>query len=165
MFNSSICKHTNKWGKNKGNICGKPSKKKDSRCHKHRYRFLQFLNKIYISFKYLFEIKPNTISNKKQIKKLLEKKENDDFKKKMEQEKKNNEEILKVYKGETFSEYVNRIDNYTNEILKTKDKKVVHNLIIDKLYNILNINYSMGTSVWVKNCNLILMIQRKYDFF
>lgn len=30
MFTSSICKHINKWGSNKGNICGKSSRKKDS---------------------------------------------------------------------------------------------------------------------------------------
>jgi hypothetical protein len=159
MFSSSICKHINKWGVNKGNICGKSSRKKDSRCHKHRYRFLQFLNKIYVSFKYLFYIKPNTITNKKQIKKLLEKKENNDFQNKLDKE------ILKVYKTDIFSDYVDRIDNHTKELLKTNDKKIVHKLIIDKLYNILNTNYRMGTREWTNNANLILRIQKKYDFF
>lgn len=165
MFTSPICKHVNKWGKNKGNICNKPSRKKDSRCHKHRYRFIQFLNRIYTSFKYIFDIKPNIIKNKKQIKKILEKKEKDDFKNKLDIEIQNEKENLKVYKGENFSNYVDRIDIYTEFLLKTKDKKIVHELIIKRLYNILNISYRMGTREWTTNANLILRIQKKYDFF
>lgn len=165
MFTSSICKHINKWGKNKGNYCGNPSKKRDSRCHKHRYRFLLSLNKIYISFKYIFDIKPNIIKNKKQIKKLLEKKEKNNFERKLENEKENERENLKRNINETFHDYVNRIDTYTEELLKTKDNKIVNNIVIDTLYKNLNSIYRMGTHEWTYNANLILRIQRKYNFF
>lgn len=168
MFTSSICKHINKWGVNKNNICGKTSRKKDSRCHKHRYRYLQFLNRIYLSFKHLFNLEIKIIKEKKEIKKMLfEKKEKEKkvFEKKIEEEKKNQEENLKTNKHETFSEYVNRMDIYTEFLLKTKDKSLVHDIVIDKLYKVLNSNNIGGSSSWVKGSNMILRIQRKYDFF
>lgn len=165
MFTSSICKHINKWGKNKGNICSKTSRKKDSRCHKHRYRFIQFLNRIYISFKYIFDIKPKIIKNKKQIKKILEEKEKNNFERKLEDEKENEKQNLKRNINETFDNYVNRIDTYTEELLKTKDNKIINKLIIDTLYKNLNSIYIMGTHEWTINANLILRIQRKYNFF
>lgn len=165
MFSSSICKHVYKWGKNKDNICGKNSKKKDSRCHKHRYRFLLYINRIYMSFKYLFDIKPNIVKNKKQIKILLEKKEKADFENNLDIEKEREKYILKINKNESFSKYVERIDIYTDKILKNKDRKIVHRLILDNLYNELNRFYIMGTNEWTNNANLILRIQRKYDFF
>lgn len=165
MFNSKICKHINKWGRNKGLICGKSSRKKDSRCHKHRYRYIKFLNKIYLSFKYLFDMKPKIIKNKKQIKILLEKQKKESFENKLEKEKIDTKDKLKINKHETFFDYVNRVDIYTENIIKTKDKDIVNKLIINKLYNILNTNYIMGTRDWTKNANLILRIQKKYDFF
>lgn len=169
MFTSSICKHINKWGKNKGNTCNKKSAKKDSRCHKHRYRYLQFLNRIYLSFKHLFEIEHKIIKNKKEIKRLLfEKKELEkkDFENKIEKEKKYQEDNLNKKKNETFYDYINRIDIYTKNLLKTKDKDIVHKIVIDKLYKVLNSDNSIGgSSTWVKNSNLILRIIRKYDFF
>jgi hypothetical protein len=169
MFTSSICKHINKWGKNKGNICNKKSAKKDSRCHKHRYRYLQFLNRIYLSFKHLFNVETKIIKDKKILKKLLfEKKEQEikDLEIKLKNEKKEQEDKLKIKNNETFYEYINRIDIYTELLLKTKNKDIVHNIVIDKLYNVLNSNNSIGgSSTWVKNSNLILRIQRKYDFF
>lgn len=168
MFTSSICKHINKWGKNKGNTCNKKSAKKDSRCHKHRYRFLQYLNRIYLSFKHLFNLEYKIIKNKREIKKLLfEKKEKEkkDFEKKIEEEKIKEEEKIEINKYETFHDYVNRIDLYTGLLLKNKDKNVVHKLIITKLYNVLNSNGNKGSSTWVRNSNLILKIKRKYDFF
>lgn len=165
MFTSPICKHINKWGKNSGNICGKPSKKKDSRCHKHRYRFIRFLTNIYKSFKYLFEIKPVVIKNKKQIKKILKKRKEEDFQNKLEYEKENNKEIFKVYKNETFNDYVNRMDDNTEKLLKTNDKEIVNKLVINKLYSVLNTNYNMGTREWTVNSNMILCIKRKYNFF
>lgn len=165
MFTSSTCKHINKWGSNKGNICGKSSRKKDSRCHKHRYRYIKFLNRIYLSFKHLFDIKPKIIVNKKQIKILLEKKEKVGFENKLKNENKNEDDNLKINKYESFLDYINRIDIYTEILLKTKDKNIVHNLVINRLYKILNLNYSMGTRGWTTNANLILRIQKKYDFF
>lgn len=165
MFTSSICKHVNKWGKNKDNICGKPSRKRDSRCHKHRYRFLLYLNKIYMSFKHLFDIKPKIIKNKKQKKKMLEQKEKKDFQNKLENEKRNERDKLKINQYESFSEYIDRIDKYTKELIKTKDKNILHNLILDNLYSSLNIMYTMGTRKWKINADLILRIQKKYEFF
>lgn len=162
MFASSICKHTNKWGKNKGNICGNPSRKKDSRCHKHRYRFLQFLNRIYISFKYMFDLKPKLIKNKKSVKELLKRK---DFQNKLEYEKNIENENIKKNNNEKFEDYIERMDRYTYEILKIKEEKIVHRLIIEKLYEELNDIYRMGTSEWTVCSNLILLIKRKYNFF
>lgn len=164
MFTSSICKHINKWGVNKGNICSKTSRKKDSRCHKHRYRFIQFLNRIYISFKYLFDMKPKIIKNKKQIKKMLEEEERNIFEKKLEDKKENEKLNLKRNNNETFDNYVYRIDSYTEELLKTKDNKIINKLIIDTLYKTLNSIYLMGTREWTINSNLILRIQIKYNF-
>lgn len=166
MFTSSICKHINKWGRNKGNICGKSSKKKDSRCHKHRYRFLKFIYNIYTSMKYLFDIKPIRpvkIKNKKQIKKLLEKKEYE-FKNRLEYEKNNEKLNIKKNENENFQEYIERMDRYTDEILKIKEEKIVYRLIIDRLYEELNYIYSMGTREWVINANLILKIKKKYFY-
>ncbi len=168
MFTSSICKHINKWGKNKDNICGKTSRKKDSRCHKHRYRYLQFLNRIYVSFKHLFNLEIKIIKNKREIKKLLfEKKEQEkkDFEKKIEKEKEKQEYILNINKQETFYDYVNRIDLCTEFLLKTKDKTLVHKLVIDKLYKVLNSRSIGGSSTWVKGSNMILRIKKKYNFF
>lgn len=165
MFCSNICKHINKWGKNTGNICGRPSKKKDSRCHKHRYRFIRFLTNIYKSFKYLFEIKPIVIKNKKQIKKILEQEEKDKFRIDLENEDKLHNEKLKKKENETFLEYVNRIDRYTDELLKTKDNKIVDKLIMSNLYKNLK-PYKFGTREWADNSNHILkIIQRKNNFF
>lgn len=168
MFTSSICKHTNKWGKNKGNICGKTSKKKDSRCHKHRYRFLQFINNIYNSFKYLFDIKPVkqvVIKNKKRMKKLLEKKEDDEFKNKLEDEKDNEKLNITKKENEDFQEYIKRMDRYIYEILKIKDEKIVSKLMLNRLYEELNYIYRMGTKEWTTNANLILGIKRKYFYY
>ena len=168
MFTSSICKHINKWGKNKGNICGKTSRKVDSRCHKHRYRYLQYLNRIYLSFKHLFNVEIKIIKNKKEIKKLLfEKKETEkkEFEKKLEEEKIKEENNLKINKHETFYDYINRIDIYTEFLLKTKKKNIVHKLVITNLYDVLNSYGNKGNSIWVKNSNLILKVKRKYDFF
>lgn len=165
MFTSTICKHTFKWGKNKGNICGRPSKKKDSRCHKHRYRFIRFLTNIYKSFKYLFEIKPIVIKNKKQIKKILEQEEKEKFRIDLENEEKLHSENLKKNENETFFEYVNRIDGYTNGLLKTKDSKIVGKIIMSNLYKNLK-PYKFGSKEWADNSNHILrIIQRKYNFF
>jgi hypothetical protein len=116
---------TYKWGKNKDMICGKNSRKKYSRCHKHRYRYIKFLNRIYLSFKHLFNVEPKIIKNKKEIKKLLyEKKklEKINYEKKLEDEKINEENNLKINKHETFYDYVNRMDLYTEFLLKTKIK-------------------------------------------
>lgn len=169
MFTSSICKHVNKWGVNKGNTCNKKSAKKDSRCHKHRYRYLQYLNRIYLSFKHLFNIETKIIKNKKEIKNLLFKKienEKKEFEKKINEEKMKLENDLQINKDETFNDYVNRVDIYTNYLLKTRDKNLVHELVINKLYKVLNSKYSFGgSSPWVKGSNMILKIQRKYDFF
>jgi hypothetical protein len=168
MFTSSICKHINKWGKNKGHICGKSSRKKDSRCHKHRYRYLQYLNRIYLSFKHLFNVEIKIIKNKKELKRLLfEKKEQDKkyLEVKIEKEKEEQEDKLNINKSETFCDYINRIDIYTEFLLRTKDKYIVHKLVISKLYKVLNYNSIGGSSTWVKNSNLILRIKRKYNFF
>lgn len=168
MFTSSICKHVNKWGANKGNMCNKKSAKKDSRCHKHRYRYLQYLNRIYLSFKHLFNVEIKIIKKKKEIKRLLfEKKETEkkNLEIKIEKEKKEQEDKINKNKNESFYDYINRIDIYTEFLLRTKDKDIVHNLVIDKLYNVLNSNNIGGSSTWVKGSNMILKIQRKYDFF
>lgn len=164
MFNSSICKHTNKWGKNSGNICGKPSRKKDSRCHKHRYRFLKFINNIYKSFKYLFDNESIIITNKRKIKKLLLQKEKDKFQNKLEDEKNNEKENITKKENENFQAYIERIDKYTDEILKTKDEKIIYKLVIDKLCKELNSIYRMGTHEWTTNANLIMKIKRKYFY-
>jgi hypothetical protein len=110
-------------------------------------------------------MKPKIIKNKKQIKILLEKQKKESFENKLEKEKIDTKDKLKINKHETFFDYVNRVDIYTENIIKTKDKDIVNKLIINKLYNILNTNYIMGTRDWTKNANLILRIQKKYDFF
>lgn len=165
MFMSSICKHVNKWGKNKGYICGKNSRKKDSRCHKHRYRFLHFINRIYISFKYLFDIKPKIIINKNKVKRNFEENEKKKFQNNLDIEKEREKEILKMDKKESFRDYVNRIDIHTDKIIKEKDKNILNKLIMDSLYSNLNRIYCMGTRDWTNNANIVLKIQRKYDFF
>jgi hypothetical protein len=36
---------------------------------------------------------------------------------------------------------------------------------MDKLYNVLNSNYIIGTKEWTYNANIILKVQKKYEFF
>lgn len=165
MFNSSVFKHINKWGKNSGNICGRPSKKKDSRCHKHRYRFLQILNRIYTSFKYLFNMECKIISNKNQTKKFLKQKEEEEYLNKLEYEKNNSKDNITKKEHEDFQEYIERIDRYTCELLKIKNEKIVYGLIIDTLYKELNSIYRLGTKEWCNNSNLIMVIKRKYFYY
>jgi hypothetical protein len=109
-------------------------------------------------------MKPKIIKNKKQIKKMLEEEERNIFEKKLEDEKENEKLNLKRNNNETFDNYVYRIDSYTEELLKTKDNKIINKLIIDTLYKPLNSIYLMGTREWTINSNLILRIQIKYNF-
>lgn len=149
MFTSSVCKHINKWGKNKGNTCNKPSKKKDSRCHKHRYRFLIFISNIYKSFKYLFDIEYKTINNKKQIKKILEQKEEDLEKLKIE-----HENILIKKNDETYFQYIDKLHLLTIHLLPLYNKKVIHKLISTYIYK--NKPDLFGTRIYVDYSNYYL---------
>jgi hypothetical protein len=164
MFNSPFCKHINRWGKNKGNYCNKSSRKKDSRCHKHRYRFLQYINNIYTSFKYLFNDKPVIIHNKKKIKKILLQKEKETFEKKVNDVKNNIQKDLKIGDDEPFIKYIPRIDKFIENILieNKYDKKILYKIVIDTLYTILNKRHPMNIPGWATKSNMILNIKKKY---
>lgn len=163
MFCSSVCKHINKWGKRKDEICGKTSRKKDSRCHKHRYRFLKFINNIYKSFKYLFEIQPKTIYNKKNVQKLLEQKNIEKNKNMFEKLENEYKDVLLKYDNESFFYYINKLKNITELLLLEYNDKLVYD-IITKYKNKYN-TYGFGTRLYVDYNNYFLKTIKRVYFY
>jgi hypothetical protein len=157
MFFSSVCKHINKWGKRKDEICGKPSRKKDSRCHKHRYRFLKFINNIYKSFRYLFDIQSKIIYNKKKVKKLLEQK---NIEEKLEKEYK---DVLLKNDNESSFDYINKLKNITELLLLKYNNNLVYDIII-KYKNKYNPDI-FGTSLYVNYSNYFLKTIKHIYFY
>lgn len=163
MFCSSVCKHINKWGKRKDEICGKPSRKKDSRCHKHRYRFLKFINNIYKSFRYLFDIQPKIIYNKKKVKKILEQKNIEENKNMFEKLEKEYKDVLLKNDNESSFDYIKKLKNITELLLLKHNNNLVYDVII-KYKNKYNPDV-FGSRLYVDYSNYFLKTIKRIYFY
>lgn len=182
MFNSSICKHYLRRGNKKGSICGNRSGKRDSLCHKHRYRFLKYISNIYKSFKYLFLTSPILIKDKKIINKMIN---NEDInikkgkkrisKKQLSIEKEKLEKNLEVemenkYKDTLRKEecnhiYIDKLETLTNILINDypKNIKIVFNLINRYVYK--DLPFRNGTKEFCDYSNYYLRRIKRVYFY
>jgi hypothetical protein len=151
LLGSSVCKHIFKKGKHIGNLCGNPSKFKDSLCFKHRYRYIDSFNNFYKSFKYLFDNHINIIKDKKNIKKMLFEKEKDNKIEKLEIEY-----ISILIKKENIShyDYLDKLEILTRKLINIYDKDLVNKLISSYVYKYIPDKF--GTKAYVDYSNYYL---------
>lgn len=170
MRNSSRCKHIINRGCRKGNNLWKIIGKKDFLCHKHRYRFLQWINNIYSNFKYLFHVNTLIIKDKSRIKKYISKPEKEQLeiiKQKQNQENIKNKyitELIKIEK-ENYYTYVDRLEVLTKKLIEKYPNEVnsIFNIITKYIHD--NINGNLGSKIWCDCSNYYLKKIRRPYFY